>query len=816
LARNDVEICALSKLNTALRLIRKEIIGAYGEDVLIEIATKPSKRDNDEDERLQQLATAFNLRMKLRRRLLNRLSRRLYRVAYIMDNGDASPPMPPLYGDEVVRFKKDEDDDCRFISEEEVSKFVEGEEKKRQLREELGEKRRERRAELEQNLVKVEKEGDNAPAVTSGVDKFDEHTAVDFILRGDREDRPLLEQLKEYEVGYDKAISATADAKPTETNPIVNTTDPHEVNEEGEFVDKESDVDRINFTLIGLDRRPIPPRERSLDWKRWNKEMSTKIEEQVTFEDIGMQDKVFDLEKRLEDAKRKRQENQEEENSPRGKGKVLRRKSAFDSSVGVEGEEDVVENRGRGKELKKHKKEELEESGGENVAMEVEDKAESCDEDGNVEMEADKVKSEETDSPNDDKSKTDEEGNKGDEKQTDGKNAELSEIKPPKRHNRTFSLLPVPSFYTQDLRRVQLIQMELIHSSGRVNIEKLIDKAEAAYQEAFKKSMELQQAKAAAITDYQKTVQQHKAKVQEMKIRAEKDIANARLRWQTTQQTMNNFRSKFGSEALSIKLTASEILKEGAERIVLRTSPDETPIGTKITRHTARHAASSEDNIKLAVANTLGVVVDLVDRRYTQMCDRNPEFIPPIVETEHNTMYDARKKETLAQRFASIETHLKLRAQQVSKAFEDAEKARAAAWNDVTKFKSMMGGAAISKPKKNSKSNASSRSVAPVAAPRHAMYSQQANYQQQQQFVPVGRPIEIMQSAPMPVQRSQPIIPAQIAQMAGQGPVFNRAVVQSSSGAPNSAAAVVPVQQQNQPDGQGKMTQNGKYGYGDR
>jgi hypothetical protein len=55
--------------------------------------------DTFPDEAGQELCVDFLLRMKLRRKLLNRLARRLNRVAHAMDGEDVSPPGPPKYGD---------------------------------------------------------------------------------------------------------------------------------------------------------------------------------------------------------------------------------------------------------------------------------------------------------------------------------------------------------------------------------------------------------------------------------------------------------------------------------------------------------------------------------------------------------------------------------------------------------------------------------------------------------------------------------------------------------------------------------------------
>ena len=143
LARNDVELSALAKLHTSLRLLKAAIVDEFGEDGLIEMVLRhknelknggldkktkaavgvnvvqPEKLTMDNNEtnhpiidnddyihgtsseittsRRDKLATAFFLRMKLRRRLLNRLARRLHRVAHIMDSGSRNidAPEPP-------------------------------------------------------------------------------------------------------------------------------------------------------------------------------------------------------------------------------------------------------------------------------------------------------------------------------------------------------------------------------------------------------------------------------------------------------------------------------------------------------------------------------------------------------------------------------------------------------------------------------------------------------------------------------------------------------------------------------------------------
>lgn len=156
--RNDVDLAALLQLNRSLRKARAQILESCGELVLLDLGggrltlvndelhlekqmqkqetltqtTKPpptlekeeaekksdepvttslptneKKEVEEEDEEEEYTLTPaqrdmcidFLWRMKLRRKLLNRLSRRLNRTAQAMDGSDVNPPPPPRYGD---------------------------------------------------------------------------------------------------------------------------------------------------------------------------------------------------------------------------------------------------------------------------------------------------------------------------------------------------------------------------------------------------------------------------------------------------------------------------------------------------------------------------------------------------------------------------------------------------------------------------------------------------------------------------------------------------------------------------------------------
>jgi len=145
LRRNDVDMAALMDLNRSLKLVKANLIQHCGEELLLDIgeglvqltpdqqnvmvspalllessgssgesklqrreqhAALSKKLDSVLDTTAKRkLCVDFLLRMILRRRLLNRLSRRLLRVAHAMDGEDVTAPMPPKYGD--LRFHVD-------------------------------------------------------------------------------------------------------------------------------------------------------------------------------------------------------------------------------------------------------------------------------------------------------------------------------------------------------------------------------------------------------------------------------------------------------------------------------------------------------------------------------------------------------------------------------------------------------------------------------------------------------------------------------------------------------------------------------------
>jgi len=105
LDRNDVELVVISKLHEQLRELQNLLVKRYGELLLFpeddSTVPKESLSSDDDNEEKEKLLLAFRLRLKLRRKLLNRLVKRLNRVAHFMDCEVSSVvvPLNPKYGD---------------------------------------------------------------------------------------------------------------------------------------------------------------------------------------------------------------------------------------------------------------------------------------------------------------------------------------------------------------------------------------------------------------------------------------------------------------------------------------------------------------------------------------------------------------------------------------------------------------------------------------------------------------------------------------------------------------------------------------------
>jgi len=514
LERNDADLAALVDLNRSLHKVKEAIINSCGELTLLDLGDGKIQLSADA-ENLQgelsdnvdkELCIDFLLRMKLRRKLLNRLARRLNRVAHAMDGEDVTPPGPPKYGDlrlhvdpeavqaytehwerqEAARkrieeerekyvYKEsksaDKDDDGEGTKQEEkpgdevksspakepkteeqtteqqegteakVASNEVGENKEERKPEEMEQKQEEQPSTVEQSKVeappKAEESQETAvkqedtklvePSKTEEVSSDQEEKADDPQVKVD----PLeadYEALREYKDAYEKVL------------------DPASGTFRYTLLDQEHEEDYAAIKYgagIGATHRSMSAKEKEAEFKRWQTSLLARIPEQPTFEELGLQNRVFLLEER-----RKRALDEEEASTPKKK-----------KSKG---------GGGGGSSQKKKAEVASEDSDSDAMDIDEEEKSEK-DTDSEGEDKMDEDHEDKDEKASDDERKEDEKAeDKGTPKKGDKENKEddkAEEGDEPPKILKPISLAAVPSFYDQDLKRVKIIHADLMATS---------------------------------------------------------------------------------------------------------------------------------------------------------------------------------------------------------------------------------------------------------------------------------------------------------------------------------------------------------------
>jgi len=614
--------------------------------------------------------------------------------------------------------------------------------------------------EKEESPAEVTSDANANIELKSGVD-------VDFIVQGDIEDKPLLDQLAVCEPGYHKVYSvgllppplpppstpspSSGKEVPKEkqvikvTMPIASTTDDHEVSEEGEFIANSaappSTSSRLPFSLYGsAPSRVLHPKERSVEWKRWTKEMCEKIPEQVTFDELGIGGVgcVFDLEQRL---KRKFDE------------------EAAGVNDDVKPEQEKEANRGKGKVLRKSSPE----------------KAEQTDE---AEEDEDVVMIEPNELAKADKNATTEEipkGKKETEKGADNKK-EATTKDLPKKSTKTFSLVPLPSFHYQDLQRIKILQNEMVNYRAVQTVREKILKIQIHYEKTYKVSIELQQTKATAMVDFNTLIEANRAEVASMEQSGKSLMKAAKSHWDRRQFQRKDMASKLGAELAHNRNVANDVLQDLKDRVCIRTAEKLTGsgLGTHRLKMVAEGGKSEGDESREVSATVLGHVIDCVERRHQDALANSSHFIPPQVASAESVIADPKTGETMAQVHARKVVQLKKNIQQLDVRFKEAEKRRGEAWLTLSRAKGVATGgsgaggqpAGGAKPKARSRKSvgtpgshggaANARVAAAAAIGLSSSGGSRQPYPMQMQTRPTQPTQPTRQSQPRPAQPNAP------------------------------------------------------------
>jgi hypothetical protein len=483
--------------------------------------------DTFPDEAGQELCVDFLLRMKLRRKLLNRLARRLNRVAHAMDGEDVSPPGPPKYGDlrlhvdpaqvqaseahwqrqEAARRQLDQEREKHIYADQEEEetkrKWSTDQEEEHRLKYVSDDEKEKAKAKAQEEAPSEKETSTSTDAKAAPLDqeeKSQEGTNNDKVKEKDGEPKEQAdakaaegkesaegETVKE-EVKMEEDEKPDAAASEKAISPIKKLFDnvDYEALQEysdsyekvldpatGTFTytildqDREEDHLAIKYGAgIGASHRSMSSKDKEAEWKRWQTSLLSRIPEQPTFEELGYQNRVFLMEERrklaLEDLK--------------AKTTKVEDIAMGDASPEKTSEEDKDESPTKASDEEK-------EDSPKKTSKEKDDDDTNDEEKDNDDMEVDEKDS--ADDAGSDDDKKDEEDKKVDDieaLETDheekaerpSKKAEEDEEEEdedekkadivPKR-NRPISLVPVPSFYEQDLKRIKLVHAELMAAS---------------------------------------------------------------------------------------------------------------------------------------------------------------------------------------------------------------------------------------------------------------------------------------------------------------------------------------------------------------
>jgi hypothetical protein len=514
LDRNDLEITALMDLHRSIDAVKQAILRNCGEETLLDLGEGKLKLAPSSDslqaaegvelppeENQYHLCVDFLLRMKLRRKLMNRLSRRLLRVAHIMDGNDLQPPPVPKYGEQrlhldperIKAFSEHFANRERAIRTIEMAKkgiynkessvevaTTDGPEQVNSTdapkEEKAGEKGPEQAlstdASTEEKAAEKETTAPEQPTDSKEPAQASEGDAPESVPSAEDKasEEPLLPiaEAQTAEATGDQPVSAEESSKSMVTGPtedvleacyqmLIDYKDVYEkiidpVTGAVYYPALESERETTNTsTGIGAAYSSMSVKEKEAEDQRWKTALLSRIPDQPTFEELGLENRVFYLEERR---KRAMKQKAAEQNK--------KAKMDVDHDASDDDDDDMSEEQENDDDVKSGS---VEESQAMDVAAEGNSETAKSGKDQD---------NEETDKGNDDDDEEGEAKEKDDEKESSSETAkEKDEVIPVR--IKPISLLPVPSFHDQDLKRIKLIHADLMMSSmqdrARVQLE---------------------------------------------------------------------------------------------------------------------------------------------------------------------------------------------------------------------------------------------------------------------------------------------------------------------------------------------------------
>jgi len=326
-------------------------------------------------------------------------------------------------------------------------------------------------------------------------------------------------------------------------------------------------------TGIGAAHRTMNSREREMEYKRWKTDIVSKIPVQPTFAELGLENRVFNLEGRRKRA------------AGGGDGGGATDGAAAENDGVEEKEEDMMD-----VDSKEGEEEEKEGEGGDVDTMEVDGEDEKKEGDGDVDGK---------EAGNDDDHKKKEDGD-------EAKNPKIFKQK------KLISLAAAPSFYSQDLRRIRILHHDLMIRSGFERCKKKVEEAKAAYDRAYKVSTDLHTKKNVAAASLNKFVYMKRGLSEKIRTEHTLLVAVKRNQWQKAHEEWVGRRMAAGlpvPPAPAVQQSSSHT-PDAAATNATATAQNGTVHGTPTIAAKLSDSASTEEAKE--AASTLGSVVDAV------------------------------------------------------------------------------------------------------------------------------------------------------------------------------------------------------------
>jgi hypothetical protein len=309
-------------------------------------------------------------------------------------------------------------------------------------------------------LMDVEGEEGQEVQGNEGEDDLDVHDplAADYAI------------LKDYKDAYEKLVDVTVPLEeviPKGVVPELHALSPSNTRYSILLEQREEDYVAIKTGAgIGATHQSMSTKEREMEFHRWQANVLSRIPEQPTYAELGFEHRVFYSEERRERALKRMQEQVAGEGAKK-KPKLEGEEEDEVELINEPSSNDHVTEEGAVLDMNE---ENVEDIANDETNTSVKENVE--DDDNNVESGAVTDKTDDEENRNDDQ---DEKEDVDDSKKPEGTTDEAKNENLEPKIVRPISLAAIPSFYEQDLKRIKLVQAELMSSSLRVHALKRLE-----------------------------------------------------------------------------------------------------------------------------------------------------------------------------------------------------------------------------------------------------------------------------------------------------------------------------------------------------